>query len=67
MPGKFLITDDAGTAFGILSYEPAGEGAAGGSGGGSGGGTPAWHIEISPERTWNDTPLSLAVYIRQGR
>jgi hypothetical protein len=66
---KFLITDDAGTDFGILSYEPAGDGVGGGGGsGGSGGGTPAaWHIEINPERAWDDTPLSLAVYIRQGR
>jgi hypothetical protein len=51
VPRNYLITDDAGISFGTLSYEPE---------------TKAWHIEIDPERTWDDTPLSLAVYIGQG-
>jgi hypothetical protein len=51
MPKRFLITDDAGVDYGVLSYEPE---------------TRAWHIEVNPERTWDDTPLSLALYIRNG-
>jgi hypothetical protein len=46
-----LITDDASTDYGTLSYEPD---------------TRIWKLEINPERTWDDTPLSLAIYIRQG-
>jgi len=52
VPRKYLITDDAGGDFGVLSYEPE---------------SKRWHIEINRERTWEDTPLSLALYIRQGR
>jgi hypothetical protein len=47
-----LITDDAGTDFGTLTYEPEGK---------------MWRIEINPKRDWDDTPLSLALHIRQGR
>jgi hypothetical protein len=25
-----------------------------------------WKLDINPERTWDDTPLSLAIYLRQG-
>ncbi|MDR1088459.1 MAG: hypothetical protein LBL23_04235 [Coriobacteriales bacterium] len=48
---NYLITDDAGVDFGTLSYAPE---------------TAAWHLEINPERNWEDTPLSLALYIQQG-
>jgi len=51
MRRQFLITDKAGTDFGILTYAAD---------------TRVWHIEINPERTWDDTPLSLALHIKQG-
>jgi hypothetical protein len=37
--------------YGSLTYSPSGG---------------VWHIEINPLRTWDDTPLSLALYVRQG-
>jgi len=48
---RFLITDNTDTCYGELTYDPTAH---------------SWHIEINPERTWNDTPLSLALYIRRG-
>jgi hypothetical protein len=48
---RFLITDDADIGYGELAYNPSAR---------------TWHIEINPERTWDDTPLSLALYIRRG-
>jgi hypothetical protein len=46
-----LITDDAGVDYGTLTYESKGK---------------VWHLDINPARTWEDTPLSLAIYIRQN-
>ena len=51
MSAKYLITDNAGLDYGLLTYDQ---------------GNNVWHIEINPDRTWNDTPLSLAIYIRNG-
>jgi len=51
MLAKYLITDNAGLDYGLLIYDV---------------GTKVWHIEINPARTWDDTPLSLAIYIRNG-
>ena len=51
MLAKYLITDDAGTDYGLLTYDPE---------------TRSWKITINPSRTWNDTPLSLAIYIKNG-
>ena len=51
MFAKYLITDNAGLDYGALTYNS---------------GTRIWHIEINPARTWEDTPLSLAIYIRNG-
>ena len=48
---KFLIVDSTGLEFGTLSYES---------------GARTWHVEIDQQRTWEDTPLSLALYIRHG-
>ena len=48
---KFLITDESGVSFGTLTYTPN---------------TKAWRLEIDPARTWEETPLSLALYIKQG-
>ncbi|MDR1184771.1 MAG: hypothetical protein LBK67_08245 [Coriobacteriales bacterium] len=28
--------------------------------------TKIWKLNINPERTWDDTPLSLAIYVRRG-
>ncbi|MDR2108449.1 MAG: hypothetical protein LBP28_03185 [Coriobacteriales bacterium] len=52
MRRRYLITDDTGTDYGTLTYQPD---------------SKAWQLEINPARTWDDTPLSLAIYIRQGR
>jgi hypothetical protein len=48
---QYLITDDAGTDYGTLVYELD---------------TRTWKLDINPERTWDDAPLSLAIYIKQG-
>jgi hypothetical protein len=48
---RYLITDDTGTDYGTLVYEADAR---------------TWKLDINPERTWDDTPLSLAIYIRQG-
>ena len=48
---KYSIVDEEGTNYGILTYAPE---------------TKAWHIEINPVRSWEDSPLSLALYIKQS-
>ena len=52
MHKRFLITDSANIEYGTLTYETD---------------TRTWHIEINAERTWADTPLSLAIYIKNGK
>ena len=49
---KFLITDGCNIDYGVLTYDSDRQ---------------IWHIDIAPERNWEDTPLSLAIYIRTGK
>ncbi|MDR0500141.1 MAG: hypothetical protein LBG97_02690 [Coriobacteriales bacterium] len=51
MQTRFLITDKDNISYGTLDYNCT---------------TKEWHIEINPSRTWDDTPLSLAIYIRNN-
>jgi hypothetical protein len=48
---SYCITDKQGVDFGALTYNPE---------------TKVWHLEINPARTWEDTPFSLAVYVKHG-
>jgi uncharacterized protein (DUF1684 family) len=49
---QFSITNDAAVDFGVLSYDSADK---------------SWRIKLNPERSWDDTPLSLAIYLKQGK
>ena len=51
MPKRFLITDNTDIEYGTLAYDPE---------------SCTWLIEINRQRTWEDTPLSLALYIKNG-
>ena len=51
MLAKYLITDNDGIDYGLLTYDPEAK---------------VWNIKINTARTWDDTPLSLAIYIRNG-
>ncbi|MDR3037546.1 MAG: hypothetical protein LBU31_03970, partial [Coriobacteriales bacterium] len=51
MQKRYSITDNNHIDYGLLTYDTNNK---------------AWHIEINPERTWDDTPFSLAIYIKKG-
>jgi hypothetical protein len=51
MPVSYCITDENNVDYGTLIYSPE---------------TKIWQLEINPSRTWEDTPFSLAVYVKHG-